>query len=221
MPALSPCFDTPPGLIPGGPVPLHRRALRALPVTDYAKVRNTLRTGDLLFCAGSTLFARTVQAATLSPWSHVGIIFKPLSVDRVLVLDAQLSPGVRPVGLSSFVDNFRHSGKPYPGQLLIARHSGLDDVSPERREAFFSWLVDELGRPYSLTRSAAIAGRQLLSLAGIRVPRVQWKHGVICSEVVSTAYRRLGVKLPYNPRGFIAPADFAAAPELSVIARLR
>lgn len=221
MQELWPSFDSRVAIDEIGPVPLSRAGLLSLPVTDYAKIRPALRTGDLLFCSGRTFFARTVRLATQSPWSHVGIIFRPVAVDRVLVLEAQQSPGVRPVCLSSFLENYLHSGRPYPGQLLVARHSGLDDVSDERHRAFFSWLVDELGRPYSLARSAAIAGRQLLDLVGIRFPRVRWKYGVICSEVVSTAYRRLGVRLPYNVRGFIAPGDIAAAPELRVLARLR
>jgi hypothetical protein len=223
MPELSPCFDdrVPVPWPPGGPVPLDRASLLDLPLTDYARLRPHLRTGDLLFCSGRTLFARATRFATASPWSHVGILFRPVAVDRVLVLEAQQSPGVRPVCLSSFLDNYLHSGAPYPGRLLVVRHDALDQIDEAKRSTFFSWMVDELGRPYSLTRTAIIGVRQLVNLIGLRIAYRYRLNGVICSEVVATAYRRLGVHLDYNPRGFITPGDIAAAPGLSVLGRLR
>lgn len=223
MPELSPCFDdrAPEPWPSGGPVPLDRAGLLELPLTDYARLRPHLRTGDLLLCNGHTAFGRLTRFATASPWSHVGIVFRPATVDRVLVLEAQQAPGVRPVCLSSFLDNYLHTGAPYPGRLLVARHHDLDQVDEAHRSAFFSWMVDELGRPYSLTRTAIIGFRQLVNLIGLRIPYRYRLHGVICSEVVADAYRRLGVRLDYNPRGFITPGDIAAAPGLSSLGRLR
>lgn len=223
MRELSPCFDDRAAepWPPGGPVPLDRAGLLDLPLADYTRLRPHLRTGDLLFCSGRTLFARATRFATASPWSHVGILFRPATVDRVLVLEAQQAPGVRPVCLSSFLDNYLHTGAPYPGRVLVVRHGALDGVGEAQRHAFYSWMVDELGRPYSLTRTAIIGFRQLVNLIGLRLSYRYRLNGVICSEVVATAYRHLGVHLDYNPRGFITPGDIAATPGLSVLGRLR
>ncbi len=223
MSDLLPCFDTQESAKPiaGGKMPQDRFGLRSLAATDYADIRASLRTGDLLFCSGQNIFANAIKLATGSPWSHVGILFRPVAVDRVLVLEAQMSPGVRPICLSSFLDNYQHSGRPYRGQLVLARHAGIDHVSEERQREFFSWLVDELGRPYSVARTARIAARQSLNLIGLRFPRMRVRQGIICSEIVANAYRRLGVRLPYNPRGFITPGDIAGDEAINLIAKLK
>ena len=49
----------------------------------YSEIRPSLRSGDLLLCSGTSWFSRLIQAATGSEWSHVGLILRVDSLDRV------------------------------------------------------------------------------------------------------------------------------------------
>jgi hypothetical protein len=40
---------------------------------------------------------------------------------------------------------------------------------------------------------------------------------LICSEFVHRLYAQVGLAIPYDPRGFIAPKDFAACPDIAVL----
>ncbi|MBK9162160.1 MAG: hypothetical protein IPM27_11545 [Nitrosomonadales bacterium] len=57
-----------------------------MPVVDYHDIRDELRNGDLLFCSGNKPVSRAVQAVTNSPYSHVALVVRMLSVDRILLL---------------------------------------------------------------------------------------------------------------------------------------
>ena len=43
----------------------------------------------------------------------------------------------------------------------------------------------------------------------------------ICSEYVWKCYSQIGIKINYDPRGFIAPADFAKANDVKLLAVLQ
>src|SRR5215212_8685995 len=55
--------------------------IQALSVTPYDALRDTLKSGDLLFASGEYLVSKAIQSVTRSPWSHVGIIFHLDSID--------------------------------------------------------------------------------------------------------------------------------------------
>ncbi|MEW6501880.1 MAG: hypothetical protein ACOY8P_07290 [Thermodesulfobacteriota bacterium] len=43
----------------------------------------------------------------------------------------------------------------------------------------------------------------------------------ICSEYAYECYRSIGITIEHDPRGFVAPADFARSKEVSLVAVLR
>lgn len=54
---------------------------------EYNLIRNNLETGDLVFFSGSGFTSEIIKKATISEWSHVGMV---ISVD---ILDNAFSPG--------------------------------------------------------------------------------------------------------------------------------
>ena len=74
---------------------LESNEIKELPVLPYSEVRAKLRSGDLLFTSGDYLVSKAIQKVTGSPWSHVGIVFRLDSIDRMLLLESVEDMGVR------------------------------------------------------------------------------------------------------------------------------
>ena len=143
-----------------------------------------------------------------------------LTIDRLLLLEAEWPHGVRAVPLSSYIKDWNGGGKPYPGQLLVARHSGLDTDNESTLTMFLSELVDNLGRRYSLRRVLRMGLREFIALAGLRFRELRLKKATICSEYIFHAYSRLGIHLPWNDKGYILPMDIASHQEISFVCRI-
>ncbi len=54
----------------------------------YQDVRPVIQSGDLLLCYGSALFSKMIQKATKSIWSHIALVLRLDSIDRVMVLES-------------------------------------------------------------------------------------------------------------------------------------
>ena len=65
---------------------MESKEIKAFPVLKYADVRAKLQSGDILFTSGDYLISKAIQKMTGSPWSHVGIVFRLDSINRVLLL---------------------------------------------------------------------------------------------------------------------------------------
>ncbi|OGS93153.1 MAG: hypothetical protein A2061_04385 [Gallionellales bacterium GWA2_59_43] len=202
------------------PIPQNLAEIAALPVADYRDIRAELRTGDLLFCIGAKPVSRAVQRITHSPYSHVALVVRMLSIDRILLLGAEWPYGVRVVSLSSYLSDWNGSGKPYPGHLVVGRHSGLDLKCDEVLKIFLSELIDVLGQRYSLRRVLRMGLRELAARIGLRFRRLRIKKATVCSEYVHHAMSRLGIKIRWNHKGYILPTDIAADPEVVLVCRL-
>ncbi|HEX5338917.1 MAG TPA: hypothetical protein VFW53_10820 [Gallionella sp.] len=202
------------------PIPQKLAEVGKLPVAAYRDIRADLRTGDLLFCIGTKPVSRAVQTVTQSPYSHVALVVRMLSVDRILLLGAEWPYGVRVVSLSSYLSNWNSSGKPYPGHLIVGRHGGLDLKSEDVLKMFLSELIDVLGQPYSLRRVLRMGLRELAALIGLRFRRLRIKKAAVCSEYVHHALSRLGIEIEWNHKGYILPTDIAADPNVVMVSRL-
>ena len=66
-----------------------------VPLRAYEEMRSSIRSGDLLLCAGSSVMSRLIQHATACIWSHIALIARVDAIDRVLVLESVESIGVR------------------------------------------------------------------------------------------------------------------------------
>lgn len=202
------------------PVPSSLPAIQSIASMPYGSVRSLVRTGDLLLCSGAEPLSRIIQTTTRSPYSHVAMVVRMLSIDRVLLLEAEWPYGVRAVPMSSYLSDWNGTGKAYPGHLLVARHAGLDPGDENASGMFLSELVDNLGRRYSLKRALRMGLREIVALAGLRFRELQMKKATVCSEYIFQAYSRLGIHLPWNPKGYILPMDIAAHEEISLVCRI-
>lgn len=202
-------------------VPLKQAGIRELASENYDAVRATVNTGDLLFCSGTNLISRIIQRVSGSPYSHVALVVRMRSIDRLLLLEAEWPYGVRVVPLSSYLKDWNGSGKPYPGHLLIARHARLEHREEEISSIFLSELVDILGHPYSLRRLLRLGLREIAELAGLRFSKLRANKSTVCSEYVVHAYSRLGIQIPWNHKGTILPLDIAAHRDVSLVCRIQ
>ena len=74
------------------------------------------------------------------------------------------------------------------------------------------------------TRSRKIASRIVAGfLPFSKAEKRALKHGreYICSEYVFECYKTLGIEIEHDRRGFVAPADFARATDVELVAVLK
>jgi len=179
---------------------------------QYAELRQQLKHGDVLICSGTGIFSTMIQRATGSVWSHVGFILRVDAIDRVMLLESVEPIGVRTVRLSKYLTDYK-DGKPYPGGIAVIRHRDFENKAKKSGLATLAkYAVDQFGYPYDKEQIAKIAARIMAS----KVPfsrkereRIKANQEFICSEYIARCYEAIGLKVKWDRRGFIAPADFA------------
>ena len=184
-------------------------------ITDYNQFRSNIESGDLMLCSGSGVFSRMIQAVTKSTWSHVGFVMRLDVIDRVMVLESLEPLGVRTVPLSKYLYDYDSRGNPYPGGIAIARHKHFaTKASDKKLYQFGQFAVDLFGYPYDkdeVVKIAARIGASYLPFTKKYKKTLKRDREYICSEYVWECYWQLGIRIPHNPSGFIAPVDFAKA----------
>lgn len=222
MPTLTPLTATK-GDVDLMTIPAKRFPRR--PVEDYEQGRYKLQSGDLLICSGSGVFSRMIQASTQSIWSHVGFVMRLDSIDRVMVLESVEPLGVRTVPLRKYLADYDSRGHPYPGGVVIARHNEFAAMATESKwRRFGQFAADLFGYPYDKDEIVKIAARIAASSLPFRKKdrkALQRDREYICSEYVWECYRHFGIRIPHDPRGFIAPADFTKTGEISLLSVLK
>lgn len=186
----------------------------------YDEIRNEVRSGDILLCQGSGIFSQMIQTVTKSVWSHVAFIMRLDEIDRIMVLESVEPIGVRTVPLSHYVRDYK-DGKGYPGKLLVARHDAFVDVTETKLNKMAQYVIDRFGYPYDKDEIARIAARITLGLFGLKKGKANWDQEYICSEYAWECYRSVGIEISYDPRGFIAPKDFAVASGVNSVAAVK
>ena len=186
----------------------------------YEDVRDELQSGDVLLCKGSGIFSKMIQESSGSIWSHVGFIMRLDSIDRVMVLESVESIGVRTVPFSHYIKNYK-DGKGYPGRLLVARLRDFPSDNAKKLNRLSQFAVDRFGCPYNTDGIAKIAARITLGLFGFHGKRLKDDQEFICSEYAYYCYKSVGLEIPWDDRGFIAPKDFAQARGMRAIAALK
>ncbi|MDO7841163.1 YiiX/YebB-like N1pC/P60 family cysteine hydrolase [Sphingomonas immobilis] len=196
-------------------------ALTALPPQRYADIRKIVRTGDLALCSGDQMFSKVIRWATKSDWSHCAMIVRVDALDRVMVLEAVQKIGVRCVPLSRFLNDFKTPDQPFPGKVVIARHDRVADASPAQFRQMSEFATDQLGLPFDAMELVKIGLRIAFARPHMRVPKlIQPGDEYFCAEYIDQCFQRLGIAIPWDGRGFIAPCDFAKAPEVRAVARV-
>ena len=188
---------------------------------SYDDVRPSIQSGDLLLCSGSALISRIIQKVTESVWSHVALVMRLECIDRIMVLESVESIGVRTVPLSHYVHNYDGKDHGYPGRLVIARHGQLANVTKARLTKMSKFAVNRFGFPYDTNERTRIAARIVAAKLGFSVGAKERDMEYICSEYIWECYRNLGIRIKFDKRGFIAPADFATDPEIRGVSVLQ
>ena len=187
---------------------------------DYQVLRASLESGDLLLCSGTRMFSRLIKKFTKSDWSHVAFVIRLKAIDRVMVLESVESVGVRTVPLSTYLIDYSGSGRGYSGGMVLARHTDLANKLADDSEVL-SYLiqsaVDLLGYPYDKDEILRIAGR--IVFGDQQDPTRDREY--ICSEFVHECYKRVGIDIPFNRKGYIAPADFASQAKVNLVGVLK
>jgi len=186
--------------------------LNRLSVERYKDVRLRLRSGDLLFASGDYFVSKAIQKLTGSPWSHVGILFRVDSIDRVLLLESVEDMGVRFAPVSKYIHDYE-DGSPYRGAIVVARSAA---VSKDILVKLAQFGTDELTRPYDRDEIAKIVARIAIGRG-----RAKRDREYICSELVFECFRAAGYDFAYNAKGFVSPEDIWVDSEVSLLARIR
>jgi hypothetical protein len=185
--------------------------IKNLSVTPYQELRAKLKSGDLFFASGDYLVSKAIQKVTDSPWSHVGIIFKLDSIDRMLLLESVEDMGVRFAPLSKYISDYE-DGKPYKGRIVIGRCKGVD-ANVVSGLAMFG--IDELTRPYDKDEVAKIIARITLGIG-----KKERDREYICSELVYECFSKAGKEFGYDTHGFISPENIWNDEKVSLFGRI-
>jgi hypothetical protein len=82
--------------------------------------------------------------------------------------------------------------------------------------------VDRFGYPFAAREIIRIGLRIMLGAANARMPKsLGPKDEFICSEYVGKCMEALDIQIPWDGKGFIAPADFAFCPEVHALAQFK
>jgi hypothetical protein len=191
-----------------------------LPAEDLATISPKIRNGDLLFCAAHDPFSRLIGWSTRSPWTHVAIAWRWQGVERIVALECVQKIGVHSVALDRFISQTSSGERPYPGKIVLARHSEMGarrDLLP-----LIHYAIDCMGDPFSPAEIAKIGLRIAFARTGRSMPEnLKARDEFICSEYVDRCYRKVGVEIPWDGKGFIAPADIANDPRVTAVARFQ
>lgn len=177
--------------------PISKQALKKMPVISYQGIREHLKTGHIFFSSGSYLFSGIIQKLTKSTWSHVAVIYKDEELDRVMVLEAEPSVGIRLIPLSKYLHDYKGTKRPYKGQVMLAQLN--IDVEKEKLNKGISFGLDELTRPYDNYEIVRIMIRILFHIS-----KREKNRNYICSELVRDIFAKASVIMRYNDT-YISP----------------
>ena len=171
--------------------------LKQMPVIQYEKIRDFLKTGDIFFSSGSYAFSGVIQKLTKSTWSHVAVIYKDVELKRVMVLEAEPYVGIRLIPLSKYLHDYKGKKRPYKGQIVISRLT--TEIPKDSLNKGISFGLDELTRPYDNFEIFRIMMRILF-----HVSRRERNRNYICSELVRDIFAKTGVVMQYKDT-YISP----------------
>ncbi|AJE53924.1 hypothetical protein DI243_12315 [Paenibacillus polymyxa] len=184
----------------------------------YQNIRDQIKNGDFLICSGNGPMSELIKKVTNSPYSHVAFIM--WFHDRLMVLESVETIGVRMVPLSSYVQNYNNTNKPYDGDVFIGRHNTLSHLLLSQNTEKTTTLrimqraLDLLGKKYGTKDLAKIALRLTVGLG-----RREDDDEYICSEYVAECLSPGGISFT-NIGGFIVPKHIAEDPMVTVWSRI-
>lgn len=188
-----------------------------VPLLQYVQIHPLIHSGDLLLCQGTSAFSRMIQLATNSPWSHVAVIMWLAQAQRWMVLQAVESVGVNALPISQYLENYNHTGQPYPGRLFLARDERLATKSAEEMTTFSQKAIDLLDTKYDNKALGDIALRIMGAKLGFPPYPPARDDVLLCSEYADELGRSIGIEVPCSETGYIFPADFARCAHIHLL----
>jgi hypothetical protein len=176
----------------------------------YGDVRRELASGDLLCFRGAGLTSGAIRWMTKSAYSHVGIVY--VFEERRYCLEA-IGSGVRLALVSELV-------KHYAGGI---DYFEMASATPTQRCGAISFGFAQLGKLYNTDGVLAFLRFLLTGRKGRRRRRrggnaERW----FCSEIVTEAYARQGIKFtPRHSSFYTSPSDVAASPLVRFVCRIK
>ena len=178
-------------------IALSPKQLKAFSKTSYQEIRPLLKTGDIVFCSGNYLFSGIIQRLTKSTWSHVAVVYKDVELDRIMILEAEPSVGIRLIPLSKYLKNYKDTGRPYKGKIFITNLNV--PLDKDHLNKGISFGLDELTRPYDNWEIIRIMLRILF-----KIGKRERNKAYICSELVQAAYAKAGIIFRFQD-SYISP----------------
>ena len=199
--------------------------LAKLPAESLSDISSLIRDGDILLCSATDLGSRLISWSTRSRWTHVALAYLWPGLGRILAFESVHTIGVRAVPIETFVKRTSSGVTPYPGQILLARHADFDRhvaADPGAMARMSDFAVSRFGAPFASGEVLKIAMRLALGRTGLKTPApLAPDDEFICSEYVARCLEQVGIEIPWDGRGFIAPGDIAAAPGVTAVARFK
>ena len=194
------------------------RVLTKMPAESLDDLAARIQNGDLLLCSANDPFSRLIGWSTKSPWTHVGFAWRWPAVGRILAMECVQHIGVHAVAMERFISQTSSGTQPFPGKIVLARHAQISGIAD--LDALADDAIDLMGCRFSPGEIVKIATRIAFGRFDRRTPEpLKAKDEFICSEYVDHCYRRVGVAIKWNGRGFISPADIANDDQVTAIAR--
>ena len=174
---------------------------------QYCKIRDQLKTGDMVLFSGSGFVSRIIQMYTRSIWSHVGLVVKDEWYDMLLLWESTTLSKIKTV-----YGNVRQGVAIRPLSEVVANYEGnvgvrqLNHPLSDGQQVDIAELRKEFkGRDYEQSKSELfksaydfIGGRNEEDLSSL-----------FCSELVAEAYQRVGLLSEYTPSNEYTPSDLS------------
>lgn len=178
-------------------------------MSNYEKIRDTLKTGDIVLFSGKGAFSSTIKWFTKSEFSHVGMVVVLEGYDSVMIWESTtlsnitdldtgtLRQGVQLGYLSERIDK-------YDGEIKIRKLS----VKPSRAQIDkLSKLRAKLkGKPYEKSKIELIKS----AYDGVLGSNKEDISSLFCSELVAEAYYSMGLLSKPPASNEYTPADWSS-----------
>ncbi|MBU6391148.1 MAG: hypothetical protein KGJ87_07795 [Planctomycetota bacterium] len=179
----------------------------------YDEIRGQIQTGDILFCKGNYAFSDVISKLSGWPFSHVAVVF--WLYNRVLVLESEVFFGVRAVPLSSYVNNYNNTNKPYAGDMYLGRHEETKTLDNDKISKLIGRGVDLLTRKYDNEELVRIFWRITTKMG-----KHEDNNEYICSEFVQECFKQIGVEFPSEQGGFTFPGSIASDQKVKALFKI-
>jgi hypothetical protein len=197
--------------------------LTTLPALPLGEIMPMICDGDVLLCSAHDAGSRLIGWTTRSQWTHVAMAYWWPSLRRVMAFESVHTIGVRAVSIAKFIQRTSSGVTPYPGQIILARHSDFKSKvgkDPGALQRLGDFAVDRFGDPFASKEILKIAGRILLGRSRRPMPPILAPDDeFICSEYVAKCFERVGIAIAWDGAGFIAPGDIALDAKIEAVAQ--